>query len=96
MSKSAVYSWRLSTELKHRLEARARADGVSLASLVEAIVREWLTSSPGGNGDREARRVRDAAERCFGSLAGRDPARSRSVSARVRAKLAVRRRTRDS
>ena len=94
MPKSEVYSWRLSTELKHRLEERSRAEGMSLAAFVEKVVRDWLTSSPGDAGDAEQRRTRAAADRCLGALAGRDPHRSRRVRETVRAKLAGRRRVR--
>lgn len=94
MAKSEVYSWRLSTELKHRLEARARAERMSLAAFVERVVREWLSASPECEDDAEARGARAAADRCVGSLAGGDAGRSRRVTGTVRAKLAGRRRVR--
>jgi hypothetical protein len=94
MSKSAVYSWRLSAELKHRLETKARAERMSLAALVEMIVRERLAESEGDDDEREQRRRRAAADRCIGVLAGRDPRRSRRIRQILRGKLAGRRRVR--
>lgn len=42
MSKSEVYSWRLSTELKTQLEAAARDEKTSVGAVLERVVREWL------------------------------------------------------
>ncbi len=42
MSKSEVYSWRLTPELKAELEAAARAEKVSVADLLAQAVRAWL------------------------------------------------------
>ena len=46
MSKSEVYSWRISPELKADIEAAARAEKATISTLLERIVREWL----GGGG----------------------------------------------
>ena len=42
MSKTEVYSWRVDPALKRELEAAARADGRSLAHLLNQISRDWL------------------------------------------------------
>jgi hypothetical protein len=43
MSKSEVYSWRLSAKLKTELERAAREENIPLSGLLERISREWLT-----------------------------------------------------
>ncbi len=45
MSKTEVYSWRLSTELKTQLEAAARDEKTSVGAILERVVREWLASA---------------------------------------------------
>jgi len=44
MSKSEVYSWRLSPELKADLEAAARAEKTNVASVLERLARDWLAT----------------------------------------------------
>jgi len=43
--KTEVYSWRLSEELKSDLEREAYLRKVSVSSLLEMAVREWLKRS---------------------------------------------------
>ena len=96
MSKTEVYSWRLSAELKHRLEARARSENVSVARLVERIVRDSLSEREGQADEAEQERLHAAVETCIGSTSGGDPTGSRreSIRARIRTKLSRRRRAR--
>ena len=62
MSKSEVYSWRLSTELKTKLEAAARNEKTSIGAVLERVVREWLDARVSGNeNDAEQQRQRRAA-----------------------------------
>jgi hypothetical protein len=42
MSKSEVYSWRLSPTLKSELEAAARTEGTTVSALLERLARRWL------------------------------------------------------
>lgn len=42
MSKSEVYSWRLTPALKAELEAAARDESSSVGAVLERIAREWL------------------------------------------------------
>jgi hypothetical protein len=44
MSKSEVYSWRLSLALKAELEAAARAEKTNVAAVLERLVRDWLAT----------------------------------------------------
>jgi Ribbon-helix-helix protein, copG family len=46
MSKSEVYSWRLSPALKAELEAAARAEKTNVSAVLERLVRDWLATRP--------------------------------------------------
>ena len=72
--KTEVYSWRLSRELKSNLERQARLRKVSVSSVLEMAVRDWLKKSAIGTaGDAAQRKLHAAAEHCLGVLAGRNP-----------------------
>jgi len=92
MKKSEVYSWRLTPDLKARLENAARVQEVSVSRLLEEIVEEWLEEHRPGAGDeeRQRRRQREAAQ-AFGNIQGGDPDRSRRARDRVRSRLRERR-----
>jgi hypothetical protein len=89
MAKSEVYSWRVSPETKRALEIEARREGESLGNLLERITREWVeTRRESRMGDaQEQTRLHAAASKCFGAIAGSDPARSRKVRSEVRRRL---------
>lgn len=88
MSKSEVYSWRLSPELKAALERAARREERSLSELLEAIARRFLEeTSP----ERDLERARAAARRTFGAIAGDRSDRAERARELVRSKLAKRR-----
>ena len=84
--KSEVYSWRLSRDLKCELEEAACREGVSIAQLLERIVREWLKTRAAAAADDEAEqeRLRAVAMRYIGTLRSGDPDLSEKVSERVR------------
>ena len=44
MSKSEVYSWRITPALKADLEAAARAEKTNVAAVLERLVRDWLAT----------------------------------------------------
>jgi len=69
MSKSEVYSWRLSTELKTKLEAAARDEKTSIGAVLERVVREWLDAHKSGAEDDadEQRRLRERVMRTVGT-----------------------------
>jgi hypothetical protein len=46
MSRSAVFSWRISKELKARLEAAAREEKADVGTVLERVVGEWLSKRP--------------------------------------------------
>lgn len=88
MKKTEVYSWRISPELKTALEDAARDEGISLAGLLDRIVKDWLERAS-ANGDEEAvqRRLHAAVEKTLGTLRGGDPHRAEQARDRVREKL---------
>ena len=94
MDKSEVYSWRLSPDLKQALEEAARERGVSMARVIDEIVREGLARL---RRDRERderaaeERIRRAAASCIGSIAGGDAKRAARARDRIRARLHGRR-----
>jgi hypothetical protein len=90
--KDAVYSWRLSTELKTRLEQVAHQQHESLASLLERIAREWLAESAEAGGEEEQVRLHASALPFLGAFDGGDPERSAKARETLRARLADRHR----
>ena len=60
MSKSEVYSWRLSPALKAELEAAARAEKIPLSALLERLALDWLKDRGRSDDEAEKRRMRDA------------------------------------
>lgn len=88
MSKSEVYSWRLSPDLKAALEDAARREGSSVAELLERMASRMLAASGFDSSAEELQqRLRAAAKECFGTIHGGDPLRSRRVRENVRARL---------
>ena len=69
MSKSEVYSWRLSPALKAELEAAARAETVSLSVVLERLTRDWLRQRK-EQGRKEQERLRAALMACAGAYKG--------------------------
>jgi len=93
MTKTEVYSWRISPHLKAALEEEARARGTSVAALLDAMAEEWLETR-GGQGleDEEVqRRLQAAAAKSFGTIGGGDPDRSARTRELVRRRLTSRR-----
>jgi predicted transcriptional regulator len=86
--KSEVYSWRLSSELKSGLERQARLRKVSVSSILDTAVREWLKKSAiEVSGDEEQRKLHAAAGKYIGVLKGLDRDRSETVRETIRKKL---------
>lgn len=92
MTKTEVYSWRLTPETKSRLEEAARERRTSLAELLGEITEEWLEEQrfEGVDGEREAR-IRSTAMSFVGAIRGGDPDRSTRARAGVRSRLVARR-----
>jgi hypothetical protein len=67
MSKSEVYSWRLSPALKTQLEAAAREEKTSVALLLERMARDWLDAHM-PNDAEEQRRLHARARAAIGTV----------------------------
>jgi predicted transcriptional regulator len=80
MSKSEVYSWRLDSDLKRRLEEAARNENTSVGGLLDRIARDWL-GRQASEEDEEALqwRLHADAARVIGTIQGDDPGRSQRM-----------------
>jgi hypothetical protein len=97
MSKTEVYSWRVSAGTKAGLEHEARQQGVSLAGLLERISSDWLQARGAENGAdaAEQRRLHAKAAKLLGSIDGGGPGRAARSREIVRERLSrLRQRTR--
>jgi hypothetical protein len=92
MSKSEVYSWRLSLALKAGLEEAARTEQKSLAQLLDEIAEDWLERfrDRGGDDRERQQRIREAAMKSVGAIRGSDPGRAENARSAIRARLARR------
>jgi len=70
MSKSEVYSWRVTPALKAELEAAARAEKISLSALLERLALDWLKDRGRSDDKAEKRRRRAALMACAGIIQG--------------------------
>ena len=91
--KSAVYSWRLSAETKAALEDEARRLGENLSQLLDRIAREWLEARRGAASgtEEEQLRLRAAASRAIGKIAGGKAQRAERARTILRQRLERRR-----
>lgn len=86
--RNRVYSWRLSDELKSDLERQARLRKVSISTILDIAVGEWLKKSAiEVSGDEAQRKLHAAAEKYIGALKGLDRDRSKTVRETIRKKL---------
>jgi hypothetical protein len=86
--KTEVYSWRLSEELKSDLEREAHLRKVSVSSILETAVRDWLKKSNVDAPDDQAqRKLHTAAARCLGVLTGLNSRRAETARGVVRSRL---------
>jgi hypothetical protein len=84
VSKSAVFNWRLSTNLKARLEAAAREENADVAAILDRVVRQWLNQRKQADATVEQENGRAALMRSAGVYKGDGTPAS---SARVRQEL---------
>jgi post-segregation antitoxin (ccd killing protein) len=86
--KTEIYSWRLSEELKSDLEREAHVRKVSVSSVLETAVRDWLKKSNTDAPDEQAqRKLHTTAARCLGVLAGLNSRRAETAREAVRRRL---------
>lgn len=95
-TKTEVYSWRMSSTTKARLEEEARRQQRTVAELLDEIVAEGLDATDDADGaDVERQReLHRRASQFAGSIKGTDPRRSEKVRGLVRARLEHRARAR--
>jgi len=93
MNKSEVYSWRLDSDLKRRLEDAARTEGSSLSKLLERIARDWLGGKRAAENDEAWQRSLHAeVDKVIGTISlGEGPYTRERIRQRVRANLEDRR-----
>jgi hypothetical protein len=86
--KAEVYSWRVSSDLKMRLETEAARRSISMAAALDDAAREWLAKTKAEEDEEEKQgRIRAEAMKYVGSISGDDPHGSENTGAKVRAKL---------
>ena len=86
--KTEVYSWRLTDELKSDLEREARLRKMSVSTVLDLAVREWLKKSAlDVAGDAAQRELHEAADGCLGVLAGGSRHRAEAAREAVRKRL---------
>ena len=86
--KTEVYTWRVSPELKTRLEREARRRKISVSAALNAAECEWLQKSAAErDGDEEQRRLQLGASKWVGTLASGNAKRSESATSAVRNRL---------
>jgi hypothetical protein len=91
MSKTEVYSWRITPHIKRTLDLEARREGTSIAVLLERITKEWISARKGDDGDPEEQaRLRTAANKAIGTIAGTNTRRAESARSAIRKRIALR------
>jgi hypothetical protein len=86
--KKAVYRWLLSHDLKAKLEREARLRKVSVSSILDIAVREWLWKNASKvAGDESQRKLHAAAEKYIGVLSGLPSGRAETVRETVRRRV---------
>jgi hypothetical protein len=70
MSKSEVYSWRVTPALKAELEAAASAENTSVGGILERIARDWLSTRELDEGEdaEQQRRLHERARKAMGTV----------------------------
>ncbi len=84
MAKTEVYSWRLTPEKKAALEAEARAEGKTVAQVLDSLAEDWLASRRSEDDEAEQRRLHREAAKALGTISGGNPRRSETVSSDLR------------
>lgn len=87
MAKTEVYSWRLAADKKAALQAEARAQGKTVAQILDVLAEEWLAGRRDEDHEAEQRRLHAAVAKTLGKISGGDRRRSENVRAAVRERL---------
>lgn len=79
--KTHVYSWRLTSGKKARLEKVARRRKMPLAKVIDVATDEWLARNEHDTADKvEQKRLHAIAERLIGTISSGNPSGSEQVS----------------
>jgi hypothetical protein len=87
MPKTEVYSWRLAPEKKRALERRARAQGQSVAQLLDRLTEDLLANHPPEEDEAEQRRLHAAAAKFVGAVSLGNPRGSETVEQELHKQL---------
>lgn len=87
--KTEVYSWRLSSDLKSKLERHARSRKTSVSVVIEMATRDWLKKNEAeiGSDDQEQAKLQAEASRWIGAIAGSNPRRAETAREAIRSRL---------
>jgi predicted transcriptional regulator len=86
--KTVVYGWRLSPKLKSDLQRAARSRQVTVSTILNLAVREWLAKyTQETAADEEQERLHANAERFIGVFASGNYRGSQTVRESVRKRL---------
>ena len=87
MTKTEVYSWRISPATKAAIENEARREKTTVAALLDRIAKEWIESRRGQTDDAEQERLHAAVEKTIRAISGHNLERSERVRESVRHRL---------
>jgi len=87
MSKTEVYSWRISPATKLAIENEARREKTTVAALLDRITKEWMESRRGQMDNAEQERLHARVEGTIGAISGHNAKRSERVRQSIRRRL---------
>jgi hypothetical protein len=91
LSKSEVYSWRLTSDLKTEIETAARDENMTVSALLESMAREWLDRRRSSDDEQRVERRRAAMLALAGTIPlGGGPYTNKRVREIITAKLKAR------
>src|SRR5438093_11825826 len=79
MTKTEVYSWRISPATKAAIENEARREKTTVAALLDRIAKEWIESRRGQTDDAGRERLHAAVEKTIRAISGHNLERSERV-----------------
>jgi hypothetical protein len=79
LARTEVFRWRVSVELKSRLECEARRRKISMSAALDLAARGWLKIGRDQRGEEQQRQIHEAAAKYIGAFVGGDPQRSENA-----------------
>jgi hypothetical protein len=86
MEKSEVYNWRLSKELRRKLEAAARNEKTSVDAILDRLARAWLAKRAPASEEDDAEqqlRLKERAMKAIGTVSVGGPSATNAEVRRV-------------